>query len=63
MKKRNLFIKGVALGLLTLASPSAMAQTPEPAEVIEYLLVTEKGGAQTAFKFGENPRHHVHPTG
>lgn len=55
MKKRNLFIKGVALGLLALASPSAMAQTPEPAEVIEYLLVTEKGGAQTAFKFGENP--------
>ena len=50
-------MKSVALGLLTLAAPSAMAQTEGGEEVTmsKYLVVTEKSGAQTSFKLAEGP--------
>lgn len=48
--KRNVF-KSVAAGMLLLASTTASAQ----AETKNYLLVTDKAGAQTAFKLSENP--------
>lgn len=50
MMKRNVF-KSVAVGLLLLASTTVSAQT----ETKNYLLVTDKAGAQTAFKLSENP--------
>lgn len=50
MMKRNVF-KSVAAGLLLLFSTTVCAQT----ETKNYLLVTDKAGAQTAFKLSENP--------
>ena len=54
MRKLNLIMKSVAVSLLMLAAPSVMAQTEEVTKSM-YLVVTEKGGTETAFKLADSP--------